>query len=126
MARNIPACPKAPAPARADQERLDLEVRLVTPLFGGGVEAGVPDPVTPIRGCAIRGQLRFWWRVTRGPTCKTPEELRARETEVWGSDEFPSPVSVTIGNVQLNGLRDGESFGFRVPLPESYALFPAI
>jgi len=34
--------------------------RLITPLFGGGVKAGVNDPITPIRASGIRGQLRFY------------------------------------------------------------------
>src|SRR5258707_1039102 len=45
------------------QER---EYELITPLFGGGVEKQVADPVTLIRGTEIRGHLRFWWRACRG------------------------------------------------------------
>ena len=42
------------------------EYELITPLFGGGVNPGEADPVTIIRGTAIRGHLRFWWRACRG------------------------------------------------------------
>ena len=37
----------------------DYRIKLLTPLFGGGVEAGKPDPTLPIRGTSIRGQLQF-------------------------------------------------------------------
>ena len=42
------------------------EYRLLTPLMGGGAEAGVPDEDFPVNGKAVRGQLRFWWRALRG------------------------------------------------------------
>ena len=40
-----------------------LECELVTPMYGGGVEAATVDLKMPIRVSAIRGQLRFWWRL---------------------------------------------------------------
>lgn len=40
-----------------------LECELVTPLYGGGVKAATIDLKMPIRASAIRGQLRFWWRL---------------------------------------------------------------
>lgn len=59
--------------------------KLITPLFGGGVEAGVNDPITPIRASGIRGQLRFWWRAIRGGGYGSIEDLRSKEAEIWGS-----------------------------------------
>lgn len=35
-------------------------IEVITPLFGGGVEAGKNDPITLIRPSSIRGHLRFW------------------------------------------------------------------
>ena len=52
-----------------DTRQLISQVRqyeLITPLFGGGVEPAVADPVTVVRGSEIRGHLRFWWRACRG------------------------------------------------------------
>jgi CRISPR-associated protein Cmr1 len=40
--------------------------KLITPLFGGGVNAGENDTSFLIRATSIRGQLRFWWRAARG------------------------------------------------------------
>lgn len=56
---------------------------LVTPMYGGGVEAGKVDKDMPIRASSIRGQLRFWWRIACGPF-KSPKEMFDKETEIWG------------------------------------------
>lgn len=71
-------------------------IEVITPLFGGGYEAGKVDPQMPIRASSIRGHLRFWWRATRGATYATVGELRQREGEIWGSMENPSPVSIDV------------------------------
>lgn len=55
---------------------------LVTPMYGGGVEAGKVDTTMPIRASSIRGQLRFWWRIACGS--KDPKELFKQETAIWG------------------------------------------
>lgn len=75
--------------------------RLITPLFGGGVKAGEADPVTVIRGASVRGQLRFWWRATRGGQFDTIEKLREAENAIWGSaakkgDENTGPSKVVL------------------------------
>jgi CRISPR-associated protein Cmr1 len=82
------------------QEPRQYRIELITPLFGGGVEAGENDPTMPIRPTAIRGQLQFWWRATRGAACANVEDLRARHREVWGATECASPVSVEVVDVQ--------------------------
>ncbi len=72
-----------------------IETHLITPMFGGGVTTGEIDQVTPISAKAIRGQLRFWWRATRGATsCHSVQELSERETELFGSDTIASSVSI--------------------------------
>jgi CRISPR-associated protein Cmr1 len=54
------------------------------------------DPVTPVRGAAVRGQLRFWWRATHGCLCSTVEEMRKREGALWGTSSSAGKVSLTI------------------------------
>src|SRR5437588_1523281 len=61
------------------------EYKLITPLFGGGVEPGVADPVTVIRGTEIRGQLRFWWRACRAGNHATIKDLKEAEDKIWGA-----------------------------------------
>src|SRR5438477_6686706 len=105
MPKDIPPCPNKLAPPpqvrRGDEERL-YRIELITPLFGGGVEAGENDPTMPIRGTAIRGQLQFWWRATRGAGCDTLAELRERHRAVWGATESASPVVVEVADVEFS------------------------
>lgn len=77
--------------------------KLITPLFGGGVKAQEADPITVIRGASVRGQLRFWWRATRGGQFDgNLNKMREGENAIWGSaakkgdkNSGPSKVSLT-------------------------------
>lgn len=97
MARtlNIQA-PSVPKHANPSERRRTLNVHVITPIFGGGVKPGEPDPVTLIRGTSIRGHLRFWWRATRGAQCSGVMDLREREGMIWGTTERPSPISLGV------------------------------
>ena len=61
---------------------------LVTPMFGGGVKAREVDENQPIRAAAIRGQLRFWWRLLNRlddqGEVKESQALFKEEREIWG------------------------------------------
>jgi CRISPR-associated protein Cmr1 len=76
--------------------------KLITPLFGGGVEEHKADPITVIRGASVRGQLRFWWRATRGGQFNgSLEAMRKGEQAIWGSaakkgDENSGPSEVQV------------------------------
>jgi CRISPR-associated protein Cmr1 len=94
--QDIPACPPVPDDRSSGRVTRKYQIHLITPLFGGGVEAGKPDPTLPIRGTSIRGQLQFWWRATRGATCSTRQDLFTRHATVWGTTERASPVEVEI------------------------------
>src|SRR5437764_717146 len=86
MPKDIPNCPGKP------QETVELPktyaVEVITPLVGGGVEAGRIDERFPIRATAIRGHLRHWWRLTIGRSLGAG--MWRREEEIFGSTEFPS------------------------------------
>ncbi|EKO3657855.1 type III-B CRISPR module RAMP protein Cmr1 [Vibrio metschnikovii] len=80
---------------------------LVTPMYGGGVKAGEVDNDMPIRASAIRGQLRFWWRIACG--VKDPEVMRENEEAMWGgiSDKAKASqvqVRVKCKNVSMSYL----------------------
>ena len=96
-------------------------IDVITPIFGGGVQAGENDPITLVRVPSIRGHLRFWWRATRGIAYATAGELRAREGEIWGTESAASPVIVETAirdkgrEVKADELRDVDI---------GYALFP--
>jgi CRISPR-associated protein Cmr1 len=82
---------------------IERKYELITPLFGGGVEAGKNDNITLINGKAIRGHLRFWWRATRGGQfgggAEGLKKMREREAAIWGAASMlnkPSPSQVQI------------------------------
>src|ERR671926_1469036 len=79
--------------------RQTRKYKLLTPLFGGGVEPGVNDEVTPISGKAIRGHLRFWWRATRGGQHGKLDEMKKAEVSIWGGvgdDDTGQPSTVQV------------------------------
>jgi CRISPR-associated protein Cmr1 len=102
MPKTIPDCPASLPKVASTLVRQEYRIELITPLFGGGVEAGENDPTMPIRGTSIRGQLQFWWRATRGAACSGDEELRARHREIWGATECASPVVVELADLQAS------------------------
>lgn len=83
-----------------DHVRQVRHYRLITPLFGGGVEPNRADPITVVRGTEVRGQLRFWWRATRGGQFDGKlEEVRKAEEKIWGSAAAkgkPGPSAVSV------------------------------
>jgi len=122
---DIPACPEVPNVRSLGGETREYQIRLITPLFGGGVAAGETDSTLPIRGTSIRGQLRHWWRLTGGHALG--ERMWQREEEIFGSTEFPSPLTVRVLNWSKNEQFDPSDRNI-VPQFSSvaYALFPAI
>ncbi len=60
--------------------------KLITPLYGGGVDPEKADPITVVRATEVRGNLRFWWRATRGGAFNgSLKKMREREEEIFGS-----------------------------------------
>ncbi|WP_337845331.1 type III-B CRISPR module RAMP protein Cmr1 [Thermus sp.] len=106
---------------------LERTYRLLTPLFGGGVEPKRADPITAVRPTAVRGALRFWWRVLRGWRAGgSLEELRRLEEGIFGSTERPSPLQVELE--PLDGGREEAVFvdvpGKRSPKPRPEVAHP--
>ncbi len=118
----------------AESATWTIPCELITPLFGGGPQAGYVDEVTPVSAKGIRGQLRFWWRLIRGPTLinetglDPTELLLVRESEVFGSSETASPFDLKVTVTQHNGFRELDQqrpYEFDKFGTEMYALFPA-
>lgn len=92
------------APKPDDRVTEIRRYKLITPLFGGGVEPQEADPITTIRGASVRGQVRFWWRATRGGQFDgSLETMRKAEQAIWGSaakkddkNSGPSEVKISI------------------------------
>jgi CRISPR-associated protein Cmr1 len=73
-----------------------LQLKVITPMFGGGYKVREVDPICVIRPAAIRGHLRFWWRATVGATYSSPKDLFEAEEEIWGSAESPGKVGIRV------------------------------
>lgn len=115
-----------PGAGRSQKEQV-YQIELITPMYGGGVVAGVNEQERPIRVPSIRGQLRFWWRATRGTAFTSLKELKKREAEIWGSTEKASPTWVRVDCAPYNQVRErAANYGFERYGPETYALFPAV
>lgn len=107
--------------------------RLITPLFGGGVNPNEHDEITVIRGTEVRAQLRFWWRACRAAAYDL-KTLKAREDLIWGraykkGDTPPRHGETVQIVVQADEKRtaikpyDKRSYPKQPPVP-SYAAFP--
>lgn len=87
MSRKPPARP--PAVTLAPNANAIEQVRsykIITPLYGGGAETDAADAVTIVRGSSIRGQLRYWWRATRGGAFSGDwRKMKEKEDVIWGA-----------------------------------------
>ncbi|MDP2361405.1 MAG: type III-B CRISPR module RAMP protein Cmr1 [bacterium] len=123
---------------------------VVTPLFGGGVKAGVVDAEMPVRATTIRGQLRFFWRLLNRQRFIHDgkvnfEDLFVEERSIFGGlgnsgTIAASRIAVHISNVRNFGIGAAAKYSRRPDgnlktLPDwedwaggqavGYALFPA-
>ena len=107
-----------------------LECKLITPLYGGGVESSTIDEKMPIRGAEIRGQLRFWWRLLAKQLWmkdQSDKEIQKAEFKLWGggtSEQFASKVFIKVSN-----LTKIEMASYKEYAPQystlGYVFFPA-
>lgn len=122
--------PKAAARAWRDAEQSDaangvtVSCELITPMYGGGVKVGMVDKSMPIRATALRGQLRFWWRLLKGTDPAVPN-LFELESSLWGGIDGSEPRASQV-TVQVRGSAVGDSDLIRSDAPEipTYALIP--
>jgi len=98
MSRKISQCPTAPQIAvdRAGFTTTNCYIEVITPIFSGGAIKDEVDKTNSIRGSAIRGHLRFWWRATKGASYVSVSELRKKESVIWEDTECPSKVDSSL------------------------------
>lgn len=113
--------------------------KLVTPMYGGGVEAGKVDEKMPIRATAIRGQLRFWWRLAHRSQFADSQAMFQRERELWGGLGNAEELAASKVVVKVLGVhklsvepcavyernKDGKYRLNWKPWADSYTMFPA-
>ena len=84
---------------------LSYQCELLTPMYGGGVEPGQVDKEMPIRATAIRGQLRFWWRLLFGNSQDSKDSF-LREREIWGGlGDAPGEVASSQVSINIRDLK---------------------
>lgn len=114
-------------------EKWSLNIKVITPMFGGGYQASEVDEVNIIRPAAIRGHLRFWWRATAGAQYKTSKELYQAECDLWGgAGEKGEPAAGKV-TIQTTVTKEGDVKSHQDLAPrstpregpcEGYLIFP--
>ena len=140
MSRTPPGAPPAVSLKSTTMIYEERTYAIITPLFGGGVEPGEADPISVVRASEVRGQLRFWWRATRGGQFGADlNALRDAEEQIWGGPARmhngnpvgrQSPVQVVV-SIRDRGtpIRQFQRNGQVLPIAHpssliSYGTFP--
>ncbi len=99
-------------PASGEAE-LHLPFTVEPWLFGGGIVPRTADPGELVRPAGLVGAWRFFWRLLAGS--RNPAELRAAESERFGSIARPAPFRLTVrvvaSGVSVPAPRPGEPCG---------------
>lgn len=82
---------------RPSAKGLEVEVCLITRLYGGGNRVGQIDERSWIRPSAFKSALRFWWRAGHAHLFTSLSELHQNEARLFGS-----PARFTTGK-QIEG-----------------------
>lgn len=126
---------------------LTYDVELITPMFGGGVDAGEPDPEQPFRTRGIKGHLRWWWRLLAeagefdalvggmpGLSKRTVAERREFEANLWGMADAARPRRSKVSLFVARHSLPCSSASYQIPgkntedarwANSAYAMFPA-
>ena len=117
----LPGIP-APRTARPGYAEATYTLSAVTPVIGAGVEGGVVDIVTPIRGGTIRGLLRSWWRVFFN--AQNLESLQKKETAIWGWASSPGCVDVHVHDIVVGPIHDNWTYYEKLSMVSGINLSP--
>lgn len=120
MTRELPS-PSVLDRAGGREVWVEMQLEVTTWMFGGSTEPGKVDPHQPVRGPAIRGQLRHWWRVAYGNRCSTLQELYQAESRIFGCTKWRSPFDVEV-QILNRGREERVVENRRTNV--SYVLFP--
>jgi len=107
-------------------KRESYSLQVISPCFSGGAD---PKKQAEIRAPAIRGQLRWWFRVLGGFTSLKGVEVRTQEARIFGATAgdsgAASPLIVrTRQRVVSTEVKDADKLGASVNSPVGYLLFP--
>jgi CRISPR-associated protein Cmr1 len=62
-----------------------LQLRLVTPMYGGGTRAGQTDLLLPIRPRAVRNAIKHWWWLLNRHRFNSSADLYREMSAIWGA-----------------------------------------
>ncbi len=110
-----------------------LNCELITPMYGGGVISTKVDEKMPIRASAIRGQLRFWWRLLAKHKWNLGNDktIRQAEFKLWGgmndgdADGQAGRVLLKITDVPNEKKIETKLKSYKKFQSLKYVLFPA-
>jgi CRISPR-associated protein Cmr1 len=107
----------------------ELELKTITPMFGGSAKTREVDRENPVRPSSVRGHLRFWWRATAGAGFSSAKELFDAEEKLWGSATVPGLVSLRIETNSSGTRKPCATYPTGKTFPvfgeySGYALFP--
>lgn len=122
MGRRIEGSPPKLEPPKL--EPWTLELRTITPVFGGSATPREVDAQNPVRPASVRGHLRFWWRATAGAKYATWQELFKAEEKIWGSAKEYGLVSLKVIHANPGTRKSYSDFVSGFGDARGYALFP--
>lgn len=104
------------------------QVELITPLYGGGVQAGIPDDEMPVRAASIRGQLRYWWRMLNQSKITERSKLFLAERNIFGGFNKKGGAKSSLVDIWISdvaNIQKDSCADYRSGLGTGYALFPS-
>ena len=110
-----------------DSLLITIDIAVVTPMFGGGVDPGKIDLDQPVSAKSVRGHLRFWWRTCHAARYATAEALFDAESKVWGQahriglSDAPSAINVEVDVTDRGTILKPDQWKTSCP---TYVLFP--
>lgn len=137
LGRKLPvSAPDMAVLAKPREPLFELDIAVVTPLFGGGSVPGVTDDAHPVRAASVRGHLRFWWRAcmagafaTANDLFKGQDEELLSEERIWGSTAMPGRIGLSVetlhAGTEVSCMEKNDRSRWRwVHGYPGYALFP--
>lgn len=125
MPRKSPDVP-LPTCVFTELESFTVELKTITPMFGGSATNREVNEKYPVRAASVRGHLRFWWRATAGAGYENAEKLFEAESAIWGRMPQPLIDPHAHGKVRIEVLKQQASLAAIPQLGKDldYAIFP--
>ena len=82
-----------------------IHVELITPLFGGGVQARVVDEKHWLRSSEVKTGMRMWWRLQHGRSFEKLQDMWQEESRLFGrASKIEGNLGVQVGGCGVFSL----------------------